>query len=445
MNSVCGHKYTMSRNYYSGKKHDKRPSYLNLADALGAPNPCPANLFLLLQQLIRNEAALPIPRHTYFVSPVWENTSAPLPNQFKTDIQDAIDAIRIEQGDVPDSSDPYLIHIFPGHYSRVGGYTLLSNVNFRGDQIGSVVIDSPVVWTPGSGVNANAINKDELVRFQDIVFTSDFTETVNPLKPLLLNSAVVKTGLRMDKVQVDSLAAAWTFNYRVDANGTADNLSLLEAIWSGPSVGNTASFTVNGGGTVNAYQSFFFLGDTEAQSFNLNGTVASPIHFFFDDNELFVNGNFANVLAVLAGGVIAGPWISTGSSVFEISNCSADQSWAFDISAPGHVDIWSTPHNTWDGVDQITGTGTAHRDYMTAEVTLSGAGVAIIPFTPVMQDTQYVVFATPVSGVAAPVSVTAKTASSVNIVGPADGVVEVLVMRDNPNLAIATQPGSRVF
>ena len=441
----------MSQDCHSDKrrKHPaaSRPTFLNVADAIGAPNPCKSDLFLLLQTLIRNEAgaAIPVPRHTYFVSPQWQNATEPLPKQFKTDIQDAIDAILVEQGDTPLVGDPYLIHIFPGHYARAGGYTLLSNVNLRGDQIGSVFIDSPVVWTPGSGTNAGAINRNELVRFQDIIFTSDFTETINPVKPLSVGDVLVQTDLRMDKVAVNSQTATWTFNLRTDQFPvTVDNITFFEMLWSGDRINSTASFTVNNGGVLNVYESFFFLADVGTQSFNLNGTAASPISFFFNDSELFVNGKFVNTNAVLTGGVIAGPWTSTGSSLFEITNCSADRSWTFDIAAPGHIDIWSTPHTSLDGFDQIRGTGTAHRDYMVGEVVLQNGTIAIT-FTPAMQDADYVAFTTIVGPALVLTGISNKTAAGFTVDSALldnGSTVEVLVMRTRTNLAIAHPIGA---
>ena len=358
------------------KKSCPSPTFLNVADALGAPNPCQANLFNILTKLILDTSTnnFPVPRHTYFVSPLWNATE--LPAQFYTDIQDAIDAIVVAAGGAPSASDNYQILVFPGHYGRVAGYTLASNINISGTEQGSVFINSPVVWQPGVGVNANQIALPELVEIKDVILTGGFAETVTAAKLV-----VVPTALTFEDVKL--IGRDYTFSLRPDT--VADSVNFVHV----GSQANVLSFS--GGGKVRIQDSKI----VNTLPIVVVGDAANLVlSLYIDDTKIVNRFSASDAIIVLSNSIVSRAWTVAGKSKFTMTNTAADNNWTLVMSDTAHADIWSSPHNSQPGSDAVSvvGAATVHRDLISlkAIVPMINGGSVVVPILP-MLDTNYTV------------------------------------------------------
>jgi hypothetical protein len=106
-----------------------------------------------------------IPARTLFVSQAWSTGSDPL--VFFTKISDALTQAATL---TPRAFNPVTIIVYPGTYSDP--LTLVSNVHFFGNSYRDVLIDAPVTWTPGAGVNAAQASIREEIDFAFIHFNA---------------------------------------------------------------------------------------------------------------------------------------------------------------------------------------------------------------------------------------------------------------------------------
>lgn len=377
------------------RKCAKKPTFLNVADAIGAPDPCNSNLFDLLSKMIQDgsqdgnqgpigpqgpvgsAATIPVPRHTYFVSPNW-NTLAAIPPQYVTDIQAAIDAITLAEGGAPSAVDNYQILVFPGHYARVGGYTLASNIDISGVQAGTVFVDAPVVWNPSTGVNVNRITEIERVHFKDITFTAGISETVN-LAKILVNTSLTLTDCQLN---------GGTYAFALRAN-TFDSVVGVNVA----SVG-TGSLQFTRGGLIGFYGSRF----SQAQPITITGDpiTAGVMRFACSNGVIDCDINALDAYMVITSDVVRRTWTAGNVSTVEIVNCACDTNWHITLSGPSHADIWASPHDSALAITLVGG-ATVHTDYLvvTINIPASTLPISVAVAMPAMLDTNYAVQLTP--------------------------------------------------